>query len=737
MSRTYINRFLLFFIILATCVSMLLYYIIAGDRELVRIGSYVMQSQENMNQAKFLGSTINRMITYHRSYMITQRQTFLEKYLNEKDRAEKIVDYFEARKETNNSVNTDIFAEQVEKSYQSLLNAFLFNREDTGAATLTLEKIQRVDTVNAQIQKIISDYVGEQYLFFRQNIKTLDARKRQYIKTLMVGVAGGALVILILNSFLLRVQSKHEQTRASLKDSEKRFRLAIEGTQDGIYDWDVKNDQVFYSRRFFEMLGYNRNFQIGSVEILNELVHPDDKDRVWQTVEKYFAHQIPDYRLEIRLRHSDGHWLWVQSRAKALFDDKGSPYRMVGAHTDISHLKKEQEKLQQEKARAVEENEAKREFLAHMSHEIRTPLTAISGIAEILEKSKSSFSEKQQKLLETLRNSTSSLKDLISDVLDFSKIENGDLELINNPFELMSLLDAIMNMLQIKAQEKGVNFQFNSDIESHQIFYGDEGRLRQIFVNLIDNAIKFTEKDGSVSVRAHNVMVEDKVFLKVEVEDTGIGIDEEYFDQIFDRFKQVDTSESRKHGGTGLGLSISRHLANLMDGDIELKSKKGQGSVFVVTLPYKNTVFDGARKSERKVINIDEKIKELVTPDTKVLIVEDYEGNVIVISYILDELGLKYDVAGTGKQALDKWRENKYDMLFMDVQMPEMDGFTATQLIREEEERDNLPFTPIIGMTAHAMVKDKSKCIEVGMDAYLPKPLVEAQLKEEIYRFLR
>lgn len=742
MNTLYIRKFLLFFMLLILGVGTLLFYIIAGDKELVQIGARVMQSQENINRAEIFSSTIDKMITSHRSFTITKQQGFLENYLYHKNRAEKNIEYFRNIHKTQASsgaLNNDvsIFYERILAVYENLTNVFVYNRETNNDDILTLTKIQRVDTVNADLQNLVSDYITGQYISLRENIKVLDIKKRRYLKNLLINVVIGAVILLIINAFLLRVQNKQRKTEEFLKDSEKRFRLAIEGTQDGIYDWDITNDRVFFSSRYFEMLGYEQNFQIAKFDTFSELVHPEDLPKIVDIVEQYVSQAIPEYNVEFRMKHKEGHWVWIRSRAKALFDENGNAYRMVGAHTDITHLMVKQAELEKEKQEAVVSNEAKRQFLAHMSHEIRTPLTAISGIAEILEKNKENFTEKQSKLLQTLRGSTNSLKDLISDILDFSKIESGDLELIEKPFELGEFFEKLIPLLENKAKDKGVSYNFYNNIEEHQIFYGDEKRLRQIVSSLIDNAIKFTNKGGSVEVNANNLTIKENNFLEIEVKDTGIGISPDDFDTIFDRFKQIDGSESRRYGGTGLGLSISRHLAQLMDGDIIVKSVPNEGSIFTLSIPYKNSLYEENRINSPKIaFDLDEKIRSIISKNDRALIVDDYEGNVVVIGYILDEIGLPYDVAINGKIALEKWRKNDYSILFMDVQMPEMDGYEATKTIREEEEKDNLPFTPIIGMTAHALVSDKSKCIECGMDAYLPKPIVELHLKEEIFRFL-
>jgi len=221
------------------------------------------------------------------------------------------------------------------------------------------------------------------------------------------------------------------------------------------------------------------------------------------------------------------------------------------------------------------------------------------------------------------------------------------------------------------------------------------------------------------------------------VSDTGIGIAPEHFDLVFERFKQADSTVSRRYGGTGLGLPISKNLANLMDGKIILSSQAGKGSTFTLLLPDKESSLKvKIQKSPDSVTNFNSKLKSFIGKETRVLLVEDYEANIAVMSYILDDLGFPYDVARNGREGVELWKKNNYAIVLMDVQMPVMDGFTATQEIRTLERQEQRSRTPVIGITAHALVGDKDKCIEAGMDSYLPKPVVENDLKREMLKFL-
>ena len=304
-------------------------------------------------------------------------------------------------------------------------------------------------------------------------------------------------------------------------------------------------------------------------------------------------------------------------------------------------------------------------------------------------------------------------------------------------FSLQDTFQHIISVMSVRTTEKGLNFVFDYEDVKNIQFYGDPVRLRQILINLIGNALKFTES-GHVHVTATQEKYKETTVLRIDVDDTGIGIAEEHIESIFERFKQGDSSVSRKYGGTGLGLPISRKLASFMGGDILVKSVLGKGSTFSLILPLRmtETFKDQEIKEARRNKDYD-KLRAAINNTNKILLVEDYEGNIVVLSYILEEMEYSYDVARTGLEALSYWKENHYDLILMDIQMPEMDGFTATAQIRYIEQEQNLEHTPIVGMTAHALVGDKDKCISAGMDAYLAKPIVEADFKATILKFLK
>jgi CheY-like chemotaxis protein len=357
-----------------------------------------------------------------------------------------------------------------------------------------------------------------------------------------------------------------------------------------------------------------------------------------------------------------------------------------------------------------------------MSHEIRTPMNAVVGLANILIQS-SPLTPKQREYLATLQMSADALLNLINDLLDISKIESGNVELERVPFSLLNVVEDAIQLAQVRAREKGLRIllELGDAKLKRRHHLGDPTRLRQVLLNLCSNAIKFTEK-GQV-VLSLNFRSMDKGFdeLMIAVRDTGIGIPPNKFDSIFDKFVQADSSITRKYGGTGLGLAITKTLTELMGGKIKVESSLGEGSTFTITLPLMLAV------SEE-----EEEAMELNAPRPRVLLVEDHAPNVLVAQTFLEEFGYEVEVVSDGLAAVDRVKSERFATVLMDVQMPRMNGYDATRLIREEERVSGRRRQTIIGMTAHALIGDRERCIQAGMDDYITKPFRPEDLQQKL-----
>ena len=738
MPKVFIRNYLIFTALLFACVGSMAYLLITGDRQIDKSDNWVLHTHKVIVEAEKLNSLISEMLASQRGYILSGDERFMQEYKKRKTAVSRTIANLSDLIDGNPSQATRLaelreyftsFAQQLEARASDI---------DNESIKEVLKDTELINTLRDDIARVNADFLSAERTLLKRRVKLVETKKNQYLWTLLVGTGVAVALLMIFNGYLLNVQSKRSAAETALNEREEVFRLAVEGTQDGIFDWDMKTGDVYYSTQYISMLGYEPEDFKGNFEDFESKLHEEEKKQVLEYVDLYLQGQLSEYSNTFRMRHKSGRWLWINARGKIVLDKNNKPIRMVGSHTDISTSKEYEMRLQEAKSKAEAANRAKTDFLAHMSHEIRTPLTTISGAAEILQQGKNDLDEKKQKLISVLNASSTVLKDLISDILDFSKIESGELDLEETVFDLEEAFQHIVSIMAVRATEQGLDFKFDYEDVKQTHLYSDPIRLRQILINLIGNAIKFTE-EGHVHAKAYSDTYNGADVLRIDIEDTGIGISEDHFDLVFERFKQADATVSRKYGGTGLGLPISKKLADLMGGDIQLKSKKGEGSTFSLILPFKHVQGseEEQKQNQARKNKINDKLKSAINDKDKVLLVEDYEGNIVVLGYILEDMEIEYDVAKTGLEALNLWKENHYDLVLMDIQMPEMDGFTATEQIRNIEDEQDLERTPIIGMTAHALVGDKDKCIAAGMDDYLPKPINETDLKKSMLKFLK
>lgn len=739
-SSMLVRNFSIFTLLLVGCLVSLGIYAMRANQNIDHADSWVTHTRTIIAETQAVITGVHQMLAAQRGYLLTGQTDYIDRYMVARDAAREQIDRVRALSADNAAqmakledvdAKLETFAQTLERSFDSApivpSQGMLQDKQLIGSLR---------DSIVVESQTVLK----QEYDLLNARAAALAQETRDYRNTLFIGGAGTALLLLLLNGFLLKAQSGRGRAEKSLREAEERLVLAVRGSNSGVFDMDLTNDTVYWSEQFKHILGYADSELRASIETFEKLLHPDEREQVMRNARQYIGENLSEYSDIFRMRHKSGRWIWIQARGIVLFDDDRKPSRFVGTHTDITHLKDYERRLEEERDRAEKANAAKSEFLAHMSHEIRTPLTAISGIAEILSTMQQGLNEKQIKLIHTLSSSATSLKDLVTDILDFSKIESGEIELSERQFDLGSLFEQVISITSVKAAEKQLDYTVEYGSLVYETFYGDQGRMRQILINLIGNAIKFTDR-GFVRVTAERQLIDKIPVLVVTVKDSGIGISEEGLGIIFEKFRQADATVSRRYGGTGLGLPISRKLAELMGGTIQAESAPGTGSTFTVYLPFKERdVFYGVNKVKPAAAMIEQKEQDrlinILEEKRKVLLVEDYEGNIVVLSHILEEMGLDYDVARTGVEALECWKNGHYHIILMDVQMPEMDGLTATREIRAMEEAQSISQTPIIGLTAHAMVADREKCIASGMSTYLPKPIDEAELKRTIIQFM-
>ncbi|VAX20963.1 Serine/threonine protein kinase PrkC, regulator of stationary phase [hydrothermal vent metagenome] len=668
--------------------------------------------------------------------------------------------------------------------------------------------------------------------------------------------------------------SKRKQAEEEVKASKDRLELALDGGDLGLWDWNIQTGDVIFNERWAKMLGYSLDEIESTYNFWEKLVHPEDMPGVTKILQAHLDGKTPVYQTEHRMRAKSGEWKWIMDRGKVVaWDKEGKPLRATGTHQDITdRINSETEILNamdkaEQYARVAEEaNKAKSEFLASMSHEIRTPMNAIIGMADLL--IETNLTHEQERYVNTYRYAGENLLNIINDILDLSKIEAGQMELERTGFDLHELIERTGEIMAIQAQEKGIELAHLLAPDLPRALLGDPTRLRQVIINLVSNAIKFTEKGEVVIGVETSKARENEVELLFSVKDTGIGIPKDKLETIFASFSQADSSTTRKHGGTGLGLSISMLIVEMMGGKIWVESEEGKGSAFYFTVRLdtdnrsrKKSEFadfkgmralivddnatnrmilgktlsgwgaetgeavDGiscmeelvnAKKSGRAYdlilldymmpgmdgFEVAEKIKsdpeisapiilitsslgsgksgeqieklrldgyihkpvkksellmsintalgraEAIEPATdkrkkagadsaplKILLVEDNRDNRNLILAYLKKSPHGIEIAENGQIAVDKFISGKYDLVLMDMEMPVMDGLTATKIIREWEEKNNQSPTPILALTAHALQEHKEKSEEAGCDGHVTKPIKKAVLFEAIEKY--
>jgi PAS domain S-box-containing protein len=521
--------------------------------------------------------------------------------------------------------------------------------------------------------------------------------------------------LLSRNVDLLKEIEKRKLTEEALRQSEQRFHYAMSASKDGLFDWDIQSNAVFYSPAWKNMLGYEKHEVENKFSEWERLTAPEDRFKALRLMREHLAGKRERFDAEIRMLHKDGHWVEILARASAVLDHEGKPVRVVGTHVDITERKQFEKMLITAKEEAEAANQAKSAFLANMSHEIRTPMNGILGMLQLLQTTP--LDQEQQEFAALAVQSTNRLTQLLSDILDLSRVEAGKMKIRSESFNLRDALLQPIDLFRPLATQSGVKLNYHFDPGLPREVIGDALRLQQVLTNLIGNAFKFTQH-GHVSVEAYPLpaRTDAEARLFVSVSDTGCGITDDDLSSLFQPFTQVSQGYARTHQGAGLGLTISKQLVHLMGGNMAVESEVGVGSSFhfCVTL----------QKSD-DAATVSPSPDALVAPSKarRALLAEDDEISVFAIQKMLQKLGYEVSVATNGEKALALLCRDEFDVILMDVQMPVLDGVEATKKIRASSSLGSKRDIPIIALTAFAMSGDKEKFIATGMDGYISKPV--------------
>lgn len=649
----------------------------------------------------------------------------------------------------------------------------------------------------------------------------------------------------------IRDISERKKAEADLKESQELWRFALEGTGDGVWEYDFETEDVFFSKQYKKMLGYEDDEFVNDPKEWRSRIHPDDIPIIDQTDLDYQNKIITSHQREYRIQHRNGQYIWILDRGMILsYTDSGLPKRIIGTHSDITERKVSEQaiRINEEKYRSIIANmnlglmevdlnevilyanqsfcdmsgyhlddlvgqrasrlfvrgenhefmevknnmrkkgitdayelsiknkrgelkwwlisgapkyndqgelvgsigihlditeqkmleldlieareqaeqsaNAKQTFLANMSHEIRTPMNAILGMSRQLQKTE--LTDLQHTYLQAISNSGENLMVVINDILDISKIEAGKLTLESIGFRLTDMVKRAMQVIQFRAEEKGLQIISEIDENISDVLLGDPFRLNQVLLNLLSNAVKFSEK-GSIRIHCRLMLREkDRELIEFVIADNGIGMEKEFLNNLFKSFTQEDRSVSRKYGGTGLGMAITKQLAELMGGTIRVQSVKNKGTTVTILIPFLKGTEKDMPLQEQQSSDIG------LLKGKRILLVEDNEMNRLVATTTLDNYEPIITEVVNGQEAIDVLKEQEFDVILMDMQMPVLDGLEATKIIRND-----LRLTiPVIALTANAIKGESIKCLEAGMNDYISKPFEEVDLVNMLAKWL-
>ena len=563
---------------------------------------------------------------------------------------------------------------------------------------------------------MIHDKAIEALVSRRERVVTVEHRMRARTRTAWVQWENVA--VFDESGRVVEIQSvgqdvtERRRIYEALQESEKRLRFLFEEIPHiAVQGYNASFEAIFWNRASEELYKYSKKEALGRK--IEDLILPlDRRDELVKSFDSRIKTGAPISSGEMLKHTADGQQVAVYTSCLTTRNQHGE-WELYVIDIDLSELKRANEELVKAKETAERANRAKSEFLANMSHEIRTPMNGVIGMThQLLE---SELTAEQRDDIQVIMESAKELMDIIDELLDISRIEAGEVRLYPEPFDMRETVEKVVLLFADRAGRKGLSLSINIDDSVPEQLLGDPGRIRQVLINLVGNALKFTHS-GYIQIRMQTEPVEGGWNLLADVEDTGIGMTPELQERIFEKFTQGDTSSKREYGGTGLGLAITRQLVRLMAGEITVTSEVGKGTTF-----HFNLKLGYVEPSEPAVILPPRITAEKTKFTADILLVEDNLVNQKVASAMIKKLGCAVTVAPNGERALEQIALHKFDLIFMDCQMPVMDGFEATRAIRQMA--GDIRDIPIVAMTAHALKGDRQHCLEAGMNDYLAKPV--------------
>lgn len=625
--------------------------------------------------------------------------------------------------------------------------------DNSAVAITVIDKEEKIIAWNPFAEKLLE--MGKEDLFNKpvkalypphewRRIRSFRIRKRGIISEVATKIIkkGGTILEVSLSISILkdidgnmtgaigimRDITSQKMAERKLKESESKTRVILDNSAAAITLTD-ENEQLISWNKFTEnLLGMKKkDLYLKPVSFL----YPKEE---WKKIRSENIRKLGSkHNLESRVIRKDGKVIDINLSINVLKDVNDHIIGSVGIMQDITDRKQAQQMLLRAKLAAEEASSAKTIFLTNMSHEVRTPMNAIIGMIDLT--LDTSLSEEQRDNLKTAKDAAGNLLNLLNDILDLSRVEAGKINLESIEFNLRNIVHSVCKGLTVLTRNKNLELLWYVNSEVPDLLMGDPVRLRQVIINLINNAIKFTHK-GKIEVRVDAACAtEGECQLTFSVSDTGIGIPLEKQDKLFEVFSQADTSTTRRYGGTGLGLAISKRLVEMMGGRIWVESKEWQGSTFYFTAAFKVEKTEGLPAAPASAEVDETKTSQTNLQGLRVLLVEDNPVNQKIAVKLLEKRGCLVKAVENGQEAVEAVSKESFDLVFMDVQMPVLDGLEATQLIREDEKQTG-KHIPIIAMTARAMDGDEQKCLAAGMDGYISKPIDPIKVFETVENIL-
>ncbi len=695
-------------------------YAYQSTRQSEQSSEWVNHTNQVIHEAQSILLYVGNIETAQRGYVITGKSKFLEPYKNGLEELPHV--YARLLELVHDNPSQGKLLAEINHSLdrkRAFASRVIATREKLGfEAAQDLVESGEGESLMNELRVLLDQFIENEENYLSKRLHDSGQKFIKSANIILLSVCSAILFVIITLYFYLKDHNRRVRSERRAKASEARIKKFLESLPLGVYVVNKEGVPFFTNSEAVRILGEGitagknyaniREVYQGYLIGTNDF-YPADKYPIARALKGEQAITVDDVEVE-----KNGKRIPLRINAAHILDEEGAIEFAIAVFEDITSLKEAENELRVAKKLAEESSELKEMFLANMSHEIRTPMNAVIGFTDLL--LKRNLNEEEMGYVRIIKTSGENLLRIIDDILDISKIESGLMTFEVHPIDINGLFTSIQVMFAHKAREKNIGMTFKSDPHIPQSILGDPTRLTQILINLLSNAIKFTQ-DGTVAISARLVSREENtVQIEFSVKDSGIGIPNDKLDTVFERFTQAEKHTTRKFGGTGLGLNIVKQLVELQGGTVSVKSQEGVGSEFMILLSFSVSTQVPAAHTKKYEESELEALKQL-----KILVVEDSPINVKFIFALFENNGLVADHAENGKVAIEKMALTDYDLILMDIEMPEMNGYETTTYIRGVLENS----VPIIAMTAHTMAGESEKCFQMGMDGYISKPVRE------------